>query len=427
MLADTHKQTRKKRGSEDSVAVNSAGWLAVFGAFVGFLLSYSTLGVLVLSLLTEPLSNTFGWTRSEISIALMVFVVTAVTLSLPIGVLMDRRGVRWILLPSLLVFGLVLGSMYYLTASVTHFYVAYFLLGLSAASTLPHSYTRVIVGWFDRQRGQALGVAATGAAVGMILFPPAMTWVLLHYGWQEVYLAGALLVLLVCLPVVGGYLQENRVATSLRDYNSRGSAFGGLVQATKSSKFWVMFIAFSLLGFGTIGPIPHLIPMLLDMGVGAMSAAYALSFYGVAAVIGRLICGLLLDRLPAPRVAVAFALSPLAACVFLAVHPDFVTGLTAAALFGIGAGAEIDLMAFMISRYLKITAFAQIYAVIFAGFYVVGAIGMATLGYLFDKYGTYTNGLWFMSLMITAALVMLGGMGRHSTATDRVQSDDNIS
>lgn len=384
------------------------GWPSVAGAFFGFMFSYATLGVMLLSLLTQPLSEAHGWSRAEISFATMAFIVVAVSMSLPLATLMDRFGVRQVLLPSLTAFGLIMLSLCFLTGSLAQFYVSYVLLGAAAAATLPHGYTRAVVGWFDHRRGLALGVAATGAAVGMVALPPALTWVLLGYGWQAVYGVGAGMMLFVCLPIVYALLWEHPVRGARLTQSGIDVARTELRRTMQTQEFLVLALAFVLLGFGTIGLIPHLVPMLRDMQVDALSAAYALSLYGMAAVLGRLGCGILLDYFPTPLIAVVFAACPLVACVILAVRADLAAGLVAAVLIGIAAGAELDLMPYMISRYLGLAAFAQTYAAVFAGFYLAGGIGTGALGYLYEMSGNYTQGLWLMVLTVAIAMLLLG-------------------
>ncbi|NOX50657.1 MAG: MFS transporter [Gammaproteobacteria bacterium] len=363
---------------------------------------------MLLSLLTEPLNSAFGWKRSEISYASMIFVVTAVTLSLPLGALMDRHGVRSILLPSLVAFGSILGSMYFLSPNVTHLYLAYFALGVAAAAILPNSYSRVIVGWFDKKRGQALAIAATGTALGMVILPPVLTTIIVTQGWQAVYLACAALVLLICFPSVAFLLRENpSIAKRVDNVALKGASSEEFRSATRSYAFWGMAIGFSCLGFGTAGVIPHIVPMLQDMQASDMTAAFALSLYGMGAVVGRLTCGYFLDRFPSPNVAVAVGLNPLVACLLLIVYPHEDTILFAAVLIGIGAGAELDLMPFMISRYLSLRVFSQIYAVLFAGFFIAGAIGTAALGFWFDRSGSYTAGLTLLVGASALAILVL--------------------
>lgn len=384
------------------------GWRSVVGAFFGFMFSYATLGVMLLSLLTQPLSEAHDWSRSEISFATMAFIVVAVSLSLPLATLMDRLGVRRVLLPSLAGVGLIMLSLCFLTGSLVQFYVSYVLLGVAAAATLPHGYTRAVVGWFDRRRGLALGVSATGAAVGMVVLPPALTWVLLGYGWQAVYGVGAGMMLFICLPVVYALLREPPVRGPRLTKLGSDVARTELRRTMKTQPFLILALAFVLLGFGTIGLIPHLVPMLRDMQVDALSAAYALSLYGIAAVFGRLGCGILLDYFPTPMIALVFAACPLVACIIVAIRADPAAGLAAAVLIGIAAGAELDVMPYMISRYIGLTTFAQTYAAVFAGFYLAGGIGTGALGYLYEMTGSYTQGLWLMVLVVAIAMLLLG-------------------
>jgi MFS family permease len=83
--------------------------------------------------------------------------------------------------------------------------------------------------------------------------------------------------------------------------------------------------------------------------------------------------------------------------------------IIAVALLGVGAGAEADLLGFLVSRYYGMRAFGQIYGWVFAAFLVGSAIGPYLLGAAFDILGSYGLALYLCAaaLIVVIALLLL--------------------
>ena len=67
----------------------------------------------------------------------------------------------------------------------------------------------MIVRWFDRRRGLALGIALAGVGLGAALIPPLAQAVITNYGWREAYLAIGGVVLLISLPLIIVFLRDS--------------------------------------------------------------------------------------------------------------------------------------------------------------------------------------------------------------------------
>lgn len=396
------------------------GWWVVLTAFFGLSLSYATLGVLLFGMLLGPLSEEFGWQRAEVSLGLTLYTMGFVLLSVPVGLLMDRIGVRKVLLPSIVLFGSGMASMMLLSGSLSQFYVMYFLLGVVSVGTIPSGYTRVILNWFDKKRGLALAIALAGVGVGLAVLPPVIGLLLSQYGWRGVYGVIALTILLVSFPAVALFLKE---APSEKDHSNESRAIKNseikiksiqgfsLREAMSKAPFWIMLLAFVFLGLGTIGLMTHLYSFMLERQFTPELAALALSISGVAAFVGRVVCGFMLDRFFAPHVAIAFLLCPVLGIGMMFGSDSYALIVVGVILIGIGGGAEFDLMSYLASRYLGLKAYGQLYGLLFAGFYLGGGGGAWIIGRLFDHYGNYQVGLCLLIGMFLIATVLLARLG----------------
>lgn len=165
------------------------GWYNVLTSFLGMSLCYAMFTVFAFGTFVKPLETEFGWQRGELSFALTMTNIAVVICSPLLGFIIDRTGVRRILIPSILLMGLAVLSMTLLSGNIWHFYAMYLLIPILGAGTLPQSYSRVIIGWFTRRRGLALGIALSGFGVGAALVPSFAQIMIENFGWRTAYIA----------------------------------------------------------------------------------------------------------------------------------------------------------------------------------------------------------------------------------------------
>jgi MFS family permease len=347
------------------------GWWVVLAAGVGLFTSYGPIIVSTFGVFLKSLSQEFGWSRAEISLA---FSLTNLVLSgaLPlIGRLVDRFGARRVIVPSVLIFGPGVMSFYFLSASLWHFYALYLLIGVVGSGPSPVPYSKVISRWFDKRRGLALGLAMAGTGLGSFIMPPLAQALITTVGWRQAYVLLGLIAMVVIIPVVGLFLKEAPQTMGLLPDGETVARAGATKQSGQESgmnsrevwytgTFWLMVGAFFLQSVGFHGITIHFVPMLTDRGVSAQSAALAVSMSAVGLLLGRVGGGYLLDRFFAPYVAVCFFCGSALGGFLL--WSGAVGGLAFVAGFlgGLGVGAEFDIMAYMVSRYFGLRAFGEI-------------------------------------------------------------------
>jgi MFS family permease len=391
-------------------------------ATIGLALGFSNVGVVAFGLFIIPLSEQFGWGRGEISIAVLVMNYTLVLAAPCVGFLTDRLGVRKVLLPSIVLFAFGIGALAYLDDNIVHFYLMYLLITILGIGTIPASYTKVVVAWFDRRRGLAVGIAMAGVGLGAVVIPPYVQYLIGAFGWQAGYLGLAVLVLAVCLPTVYLFLVErpgdvgqfpDGATSEAHADQQRAQGFVGFTfrLCLRKRAFWLMMPSFVLLGFATSGVLHHLVPLLRDRGVSADLAALGASVLGLALIFGRIVCGLLLDRYFAPRVVVVFLIFP---AVGLAMLSGGVTGawaFTALVLVGLGVGAELDFMSYLTSRYLGQVAYGSAYGWLYAAFAIGAGVGPVVMGYTYEIRGDYDAALSMLCAATVLAILPFARLG----------------
>lgn len=382
------------------------GWWNVVTAFTGMGLSYAMFTVFAFGTFVRPLEAEFGFQRGEMSFALTMTNIAVVVASPSLGFIVDRLGVRRVLIPSTILMALTVASMSLLTGNIWHYYLMYLLIPILGAGTLPQSYSRVIIAWFARRRGIALGISLSGFGVGATLVPAFAQFMIENYGWRSAYLGFSAAVLLIALPMVVGLMRETPGEMGLQpDGDAREPDPGtrpptaahvglGGAEAVRTRSFWLIFWSFLLVGVGITSILAHLVPMLIDRGVSPATAALCMSSLGIGLIFGRVFAGFLMDRYFAPYVAALFLIGLMAGIAILALGAGGFMVFLAAVLVGLATGSEISEIAYICSRYFGPRAFALIYGIMFAAFQVGSAFGPPIMGAWHDAMGDYVGALW---------------------------------
>ncbi len=394
------------------------GWWVVLASGVGLAMHFGPIIVPTFGVFLKPLSQEFGWSRTQISLAFSLATL-GVTVVVPfIGRLVDRFGARTVILPAVLFFGLSVLSRSFLSAHLWHFYVIYLFMGVVGSGTTPVPYAKAISRWFDRKRGLALGLAVAALAASGSIMPSLAQALIAAVGWRQAYVLLGLMAMGVAIPAVGLLLKETPQMMGLEPdgetvgqaetFKPRSPERGLSFHETRhTGTFWLMVGAVFLMSARFHGYIIHLVPLLTDRGLSAQSAALTASLAGGAALIGRVGIGYLLDRLFAPHVAVWFFCG-FALGIFL-LWSGVVGGLVfvAVVLVGLGLGAELDVMPYMVSRYFGLRAFGEIYSSTFAVFTLGGVVSPLLMGAGFDATGSYSL---VLATFVIAALTAAGLM-----------------
>jgi MFS family permease len=151
--------------------------------------------------------------------------------------------------------------------------------------------------------------------------------------------------------------------------------------------------------------------MLTDRGATVQTAALGSSIMGVAVLIGRAVTGYLLDRFFAPRLAALFFGGAAFGIGLLWAGTATPLALVGAFLVGLGLGAEVDIIAYLMSRYFGLRSFGKLYSFGFGAFVLAGALGSLAMGAGFDLTGSYRaplSALFISTLVATVLMTRLG-------------------
>ena len=162
-----------------------------------------------------------------------------------------------------------------------------------------------------------------------------------------------------------------------------------VAQALRTPQFVAIALAFFLCCAAHSGPIFHMVTYAIDCGVSDMAATTVFSLAGLSALSGRIICGLIADRVGAKRTLVSgLALQAVAVSLYLFTR-DLASFYAVAALFGFAYGGVMPLYAILVREYFPAAIMGSVFGVVAMVSTLGMAIGPVAGGWLFDTFGSY--------------------------------------
>ncbi len=390
--------SNQKTGSEFS-----RHWLLVLVCAVGIGVGVSSLPFYTQGLFIEAWIADFGWTRAQASLGILGSTLALAAVLPFIGSIVDRYGLVTPVMISLLGLSLAYVLLGMFVQSIATFVILAMLQAILGSASSPLAYTRAINAVFNKQRGLALGVALSGAGVAATFGPTLISNAIDAFGWRGAYYAMALFTLVVGAVIILVLSRLNGAKTAVNiDMEAANRDF---LVAKASRTYWTIMAAIFCLSLGLGGLMIHFVPILLDVGFATNAAVKIAGVIGIAVVLGRLLVGFTVDRIFAPRVAIAILLACISGVLALALLGS-VVAVPAAFVIGFSVGAEVDLIGYLVARYFGMHAYGQIYGRQYSTFLIATGLSPVILGAVRDATGTYTASLFTAAafMVISAAL-----------------------
>jgi len=389
-------------------------WWVVVGAVGGLVVCNGPVLSFTFGVFLKPIMADMGWQRGAASFALSFGGICS-ALTVPVlGRMMDRWGIRRVALPGIVFYAFTMCVLGLSPRSLIIFTLLFALTEAASAIQTPIGYAKAIAAWFDRRRGLALGVAMSGVGLGGFIMPQLAQALIDRVGWRGTYPILGLLTLAIAFPLVALWIREPRPGEGERRTLGASDLTGLTVRAAAATRrFWLMGATFFLVAIAINGTVAHVVPLLTDHGISAGAAAAVMGVFGLATMAGRLLAGYLVDRIFAPFVATVFFLAPIAGFVLLS-NASGAAPAVGVILLGLGLGTEIDMIAFLVSRYMGQRAFGEIYGCFFMIFGFGSSFGRFLGGFVYDVAGSYNPALIGAAIALVVAVILVNLLGAYA-------------
>ena len=373
----------------------SKGAGPLFAATIGTMGGIMTLTNYSQGFFVGPVITEFGWTPGQFFLGFTIFMCAGLITAPTVGSLGQRYGIR-----TLGMIGLVGHAMGYVIISLNPgslplWYASWALLAVLGAGSLSVIWTAVLNGWFIKNRGAAVGITMAGTGIGAFVLPPIVEFLIANHGWRTAYQGIGIGALMVSLPIVFLLFRENKEPTSATAAPPDQAWGMTRSEAMRTTKFWVLGAVLFLTAFVIVSLLSNFERIVGAKGVDRSTIAMVAAVMGVTVIVGRLLVGALVDRFWAPAVAATFFVLPITAMLLLINVPFSIPiGIMIAIFIGLAAGAELDLLAFLTSKYFGPRYYAKIFGAIFAFFTVGAGIAPPIFGQMAAATGSYTTPLY---------------------------------
>ncbi|MGW0158955.1 MFS transporter [Mycobacterium sp. NPDC003323] len=382
---------------------------ATAGLSAGLSLSAYTNAVMAPQFLDE-----FGWDRSDFVLTGVITLLTFVFLPI-YGRLTDVFGVRRIAVIGVIGLPLCWGAYALMSGPIWQYFAINVVLIALGVTTTPAIYSRIVATCFDNARGLALAVAISGPPLLGAVGAPLLEMVNEAYGWRV-----GCVVIAVTIAVIGSaaLLLAPPDTAALRRARGEGKTAGDYRQIGSTAVFWILLAGVLLCNLYHTVTTSQLGVVLGDsLGTDGAGGQISLliSIFAGAVIVGRFVCGIALDRLPAQLVAaVAMALPGLGCLLLASPWSSFTVLVLAVCCLGAAWGAEGDVIAYLVARRFDLTLYSTVLSILSAAIGVSSALGAFILSRTLRASDSFDGFLVFSgaAAFVGGALFLL--LGRRS-------------
>ena len=385
------------------------GWVVVVAILV---ISFIMMGVnSSFGVFFKSLESTFGLTRATTSAVLsgrMAFSCVTAVLG---GWAIDRYSPKVVFS----IMGFFIGISLVLTGQTTNAWQLFITYSLLLAVGIGAHYvvtTSIILRWFDRRRGLALGIAGSGGGLGIAFVAPLAAFLIESFEWRNTLMILGVIVCLVMIPMAQllrrdpyeiGALPDGATSDNLAARIKEGTIsppITSLITVFKKRNFWLYLFISILLAFSWVFVLTHIVPHATDLGFSATQSATILTLIGIAMIAGRLLAGALISKISAKTIAIISSLIQAGLLLWLVWGQELWMLNIFGLLHGFTMGSFVIAFTMLIGTTFGLKDIGKILGVLEIAILIGAAVGPYFGGLIFDFRESYT--LAFLILVGTA-------------------------
>jgi MFS family permease len=342
-----------------------------------------------LAVFLDPLTHDTQWSRAGISSAMTINFIVMGLGAFMWGSISDRHGPRIVVLIGAVLLGLalVLASR---AQSLIVFQLTYGIIVGLAASAFFAPMIATVTGWFETNRSLAVSLVSAGMGVAPLTISPFARWLITAYDWRTAMFiigVGAWVLLVPAALFVRGAPRGGASANAPQAPS--GPPKGAVARALRTPQFLVLGLTFFACCAAHSGPIFHMVSYAIICGITPMAAVSIYSVEGLAGLGGRVLLGVLADRIGVKPVLIAGLLvQAIAIGSYLAVS-ELGQFYTLAVVFGAAYGGVMPLYATLAREYFGQDIMGSVFGAVTMLSSLGMAIGPLAGGWIFDTYGDY--------------------------------------
>ncbi len=349
----------------------------------------------------------FGATRGGVSLAFTFAMLGFGLGNVVVGKITDRFGI----IAAVALSNVILGIAYVLVGFSTtlwQFIAIHLLIGLGSSATFGPLMAEGSH-WFERYRGLAVTIVASGNYVGGTIWPPLVNWGTQVVGWRTTHIAIGLFCA-TAMTIVLLLLRARMGGASRRDHQNAPPPRVDLQLSTNTLTAMLCIASISCC-VAMAMPQVHIVAYCGDLGYGVAHGAEMLSLMMAFGIVSRIGSGFLADRIGGIRTLLVGSVAQGFALLFYLFFTSLPSLYVISAMFGLFQGGIVPSYAIIVREAMPASqAATRVGIVIFASVFGMSFGGWVS-GVIFDATGSYAaafvNGLGWNALNVVIMVSLL--------------------
>lgn len=381
------------------------------------------------SVVVAPFKLEFGPSNLVLMLGMTLTSLISGLMSPTIGAALDKFSIRKLMLTGV---GLVMLGFCLLSVSTSMLQVLIvYGVFMSVGSILlgPIATSALLARWFTRRRGLAMGIAASGSAIGGLLLPPLLQIMIDSFEWRMALRFFSGVIFLVTVPLIV-FLAVDRPTPEQHAQDAipgaaAGSA-GAAVEITgsifKDLNFWCIALVIGIMFCGPMALMSNMMPFATGRGVDSVNAALLISIFSGAGLAGKLICAAVVDRIN-QRWGLGITLCLLIVGMMGFIQADGYSMLSVACLIvGLASGTASLFWSVILAQVYGPNKVGQMMGKMNLVIMPLTLLSPPLFGWVFDMTGSYSNAFMGYIVLTVVALILLTQMQLGQTQTSKLQT-----
>lgn len=384
----------------------------------GFIIQLTFVGIhFSFGVFLKPVAEAFGWSRGPTSFAYTLMWWMASSSGILLGWLSDRVGARKVLVGGALIFSLGI----FLSTTIQHlwqFYLYFGIIGGLGRAAAGAPFFAAVVPLVAKNKGLALSIILAGTSMGTMVFPPFARYLISVSDWQTAFYTLAITAVAIIVPAAfflkgpeqavpqprlnpavlpaGPHPQEGILPLPAGDWNT--------TNVLKNRYFWTLVVMGLACCSSHSLPLAHIVAFASDQGIDKLQAASLLGILGFTGLLGRLIWGVVSDRMGARSTLFCCILLQTIMLFWLSGAESLLSFYVLVSLFGLVYGGVLPLYPLVVREMFGLNRFGTVYGLQSVGTgFGMGAGGILG-GFLFDAFGRYSPAFIISGAIGTVAI-----------------------
>ncbi|GBF79178.1 MFS transporter [Aphanothece sacrum] len=354
-----------------------------------------------------PLSQSYNWDLTTLSLAVSLNMLTWGILQPVMGRLIDRFGAKFVLTGS----ALLMGVSFLLSSTITEvwqfflYYGVFTGIGFAGCGSMANSV--LVSQWYVKKRPMMLARSSMGINVGQLILLPLTGMLIANTGFRSAFLVLGSFMLLIVVPSILLIVKSNPNEVGqnpdgmVESYSAASLPKSiSLPEALNSSYFWTTTVGFMTCGYTLYLVTTHLPKYAFDLGGGTALGGQLLGLAAAASAVSMWFTGQLSKSLSKKTLLIGFYSLRAIAFIWLATSTQVEQLYLFAIVYGVSSFPIIPLVTSLIGNRFGATAMGSILGFAWLVHQVAAAMGVFLGGYLRSNSGNYHLAFWSCAVLL---------------------------